>query len=826
MMTPVHASSLADDFERLLELDSASRIQALQAMAVSDPERARALERLLAHDAAESPLDGALHAEAWDLLRAESGAEPPSAAPVIAGYTLRGLLGQGGMGRVYLAERNVQGYAQRVAIKLVRPGRTSSAMRARFLAEQRHLAVLDHPGICRFIDAGVLPDGSSFVVMEAVEGSLLLDYCAQKGLDVRERVQLLRRLLAAVAHAHERLLIHRDIKPANVMVTADGQPKLLDFGIAKSLDPTADNATGTAERLFTPSACSPEQLLGRVPGVASDIYALGLLAFQLLSGRVAYELTGLRASEAEACILHRPPPRMSAVAEASSAPRLRGDLDAIVDRCLRKDPPDRYANVRDLDADLERWLQRKPVMARPAGVGYRLRLFVGRHRLAVALSTLTLVSLVGASVVLWFQARELEEQRRQAVEERDRALVLSGILENAFIESDPARAEGQGVSVRTILDGVAARLEETRQHNPNLFAQLADSIARVELGLGADTRAGELAAAALATLPRTADNAATQRRLQLTAASAFARTGRFEESERLLLELHSQAGPHPRDLLLARALLDLQRSDYAAAEATLDRLLADAPGLAEPLVLQALELRVELYALQGRLQEAITLQQELVSALMADRSEQHPSVLLAQLELLRLQARSDPLPPRIVPAFERLIRQLSGHYGEQSVVVAGALAASAPAALRAGEEARALDALRRAAAVFDKSLGSEHARSLRAKFNLAQALIASRQFEEAEALLAAVQTQLHLQFGEGVPMALTVGLRRAVVLAHLQRHAAARDQLDAVGRALAARPDSERLQAALDQTRVEVEALGCREDGRRDRAGCAPVPAP
>jgi tetratricopeptide (TPR) repeat protein len=201
-------------------------------------------------------------------------------------------------------------------------------------------------------------------------------------------------------------------------------------------------------------------------------------------------------------------------------------------------------------------------------------------------------------------------------------------------------------------------------------------------------------------------------------------------------------------------------------------------------------------------------------------------VLLAQLELLRLQARSDPLPPRIVQSFERLIQQLSAHYGEQSVVVAGALAASAPAALRAGEEAQALDALRRAAAVFDKSLGSEHARSLRAKFNLAQALIASRQFEEAEALLAAVQTQLHAQFGEGVPMALTVGLRRAVVLAHLQRHAAARDQLDAVGRALDARPDSERLQAALDQTRVEVEALGCREDGRRDRAGCAPVPAP
>ena len=814
-------SSLVDDFEQLIALDPLDRASKIQAIAAHDPGYADELQRLIERDAIESPLDGPLHAEAWSLIEGKLKGLPSERSPEIAGYSLLGLLGEGGMGRVYLAERDVQGFAQRVAIKVTRPGRATKPLRARFLAEQRHLAVLDHPGICRFIDAGVLADGGSYVVMEAVEGCLLLDYCDQKGLDLRERIRLLRRLLEAVAHAHERLLIHRDIKPANVMVTSEGQPKLLDFGIAKSLGPAADDATGTAERLFTPSACSPEQLTGRVPGVASDIYALGLLAFQLLSGRPAYDLAGMRPSEAEACILHRPAPRMSAVADASTAQRLRGDLDAIMDRCLRKDPDDRYANVRELDADLERWLQRKPVRARPAGAVYRIRLFLRRHQVAAVLSTLALASLIAAGVGMWLQALEIDSQRMQALDERDRALELGRILERAFIESDPARAEGRGVSVRAILDGVARRLDDMRVQNPRLFAQLADSIAKVELGLGADTRAGDLADSAIAALGASAEHADTRRSLRLTAASAHARTGRFQEADALLAEVLADDGDVRVDWLLARALLDLKRSDYPAAEASLDRVLRDAAGPTDPFKAQAEQLQVETLALQGRIVEAIQLQQRLVSNRSTDTPADHPSALLAQLELLRLQARSESLPPGIVEEFDSLIPRLAGHYGERSVVVAGALAASAPAALRAGQRAHALDSLRRAAVLFEQSLGGEHARALRAKFNLAQTLISLREFAEAEVLLTELQRQLYAQFGEGVPMAITVGLRRAVVLAHLGKGAEAANQLDAAAQAVALRSNGERLQAAYESARGEVEALVCGVQGDPDQRLCA-----
>jgi len=332
-------------------------------------------------------------------------------------WAITGLLGRGGMGEVWAAQRADGAYEGRAAIKVLRRGLDSQRVLERFAQEQRVLARLNHPHIAHLLDAGRTPDGLPYFVMEAVDGQPIDRACA--GLPLEARLALFLQLADAVAHAHRQLLVHRDLKPSNVLVTPEGQVKLLDFGIAKALDPL-DGADGAAtlagEGPFTPHFASPEQVRGEPVGTGTDIYSLGVLLYLLLTGLRPTGRDATTAREAARSVLEETPTRPSALSPGLVADpqwlatrrRLAGDLDNVLLKALDKTLDGRYPSVDAFAADLRAFLGGFPVSARPAHWAYRARKFVGRHRLPVALATLALAAVLGSSVLAWQQARRAE----------------------------------------------------------------------------------------------------------------------------------------------------------------------------------------------------------------------------------------------------------------------------------------------------------------------------------------------------------------------------------------------------------------------------------
>ena len=333
----------------------------------------------------------------------------------IGPYRLVREIGRGGMGVVYEAEREGD-FTQRVAIKLVRPGWSSEAVVDRFRSERRILARLEHPGIARLLDGGTTEEGAPYFVMELVDGVPIHDYCQRQGLDIRQRVALFERVCEAVGYAHAHLVLHRDLKLGNILVPAEGQPKLLDFGIAKLLSEEEASAelTRTGLRPLTPEYASPEQASGGRVTTSSDVYSLGVVLYVLLTGRKPYELAGLTTLEALKAICEWDPPRPSSVAEGGSRRVLAGDLDNIVLKSLRKEPAERYSSVRALADDLRAWSEGWPVSASSRTLRYQAGKLLRRHKLQFMAAGLVLLAIVfGGAATAW--------QAQVARQERDRA---------------------------------------------------------------------------------------------------------------------------------------------------------------------------------------------------------------------------------------------------------------------------------------------------------------------------------------------------------------------------------------------------------------------
>ena len=374
------------------------------ALELEGPARARCLEEVCGTDAA-------LLAEARSLLEADelAGAflEAPAASPTeavpaeVGPWRLLRELGRGGMGTVYLAERSDGVFMMHAALKLMRRGIDTDDLLARFKDERQILASLQHPNIARLLDGGATPGGRPWLVMEYVEGQSLLEWCEHRQLDRASRLALFQKLASAVQYAHRHLVVHRDLKPGNVLVTAGGELKLLDFGIAKVLAPDARDRTRTGQQLLTPVYASPEQLRGERVSTACDVWALGVILYELLVGRRPFLGDG---ETLERAILEAEP----------AAPRLGADLDTIILTALRKEPEFRYATVDQLAEDLLRWQSGQPVRARPATFGYRLGKFVRRNRLAVGAAALVAISLVAGAISTAVQAREARAARARA----------------------------------------------------------------------------------------------------------------------------------------------------------------------------------------------------------------------------------------------------------------------------------------------------------------------------------------------------------------------------------------------------------------------------
>lgn len=334
----------------------------------------------------------------------------------LGAYRLGAEIGRGGMGVVYDARRDDQEFDRRAAIKIL-PSWSGSDLAERFRLERRVLAGLDHPGIARLLDAGTTDDGRPYFVMEFVDGQPVDLWCRTQRLEPAARVALVERVSDALAFAHRHLVVHRDVKPANILVTAAGEPKLVDFGIAALLSAEGEAATGmtrTGHHSFTPEYASPEQVRGERVTTASDVYSLGVVLYLLLTDRLPHALAGQSPLEALHTVCEVDPPLMSAVVSPSAGATLRGDLDAVVAKALRKAPSERYGTVAEFAADLHAWRTGRPVSAARQSVAYRTRRFVRRHRRAVAAGAALVLALAGGGAATAWQARIAAQERDKA----------------------------------------------------------------------------------------------------------------------------------------------------------------------------------------------------------------------------------------------------------------------------------------------------------------------------------------------------------------------------------------------------------------------------
>ncbi|MEM7052593.1 MAG: serine/threonine-protein kinase [Acidobacteriota bacterium] len=719
---------LNDLFLRALDRPVEERSAFLEGEAGEDAELRQAVAHMLALDSeSRTLLDRPLVEEGWKA-RSIAGELPPLAAGQRLGpYRLIRQLGEGGMGLVFLAERDDQGFERRVALKVLRSGLQGDEMARRLRRERQILADLEHPHIARLLDGGATADGLPYLVMERVDGLPIDRFCDHHRLDLRQRVDLLLEVARAVHFAHQNLVVHRDLKPANILVQADGTPKLLDFGIAKLLAPSPAPDTATLLRILTPDYASPEQIRGGRITVASDVYSLGVVLYHLLTGVLPFDF-GERSFEVIDRTLRErlpepPSQRFSGGSAASLAARcaarrgdpaalrrqLQGDLEAIVLRALRSEPAQRYGSIERLVEDLERWRLGFPVQARRGSRLYRVGKFLRRHRLASAAVSGALVTLVVFSLVVAVMAMRLAR-------ERDRGVEIQHFLEEVFALADPGVGGGESWTVREALDRGALRLEGRLQEQPETRAELLQVIGKIYNNLGQSQQAGEVLERAL-TLRRelygegSAEVAATRSAWS----QALLGLGRFDEAEaeaRRAVEL-LQAASGERDPGLAEALNGLvsvlcHRSRFAEAAEPSERALALARG-ASPLVeLQAVNNRAVVMRGLGDYERAATFYREGLAASRRLFGERHPLVLRLLGNLATVERRQ-------------------GHYGA------------------------AVDHYRQGLEVSQQLFGADHRSQANLRSGLAVALGALQDegAEEAyEAALASLETHYPAAFGQ------------------------------------------------------------------------------
>ncbi len=494
------------------------------------------------------------------------------------------VLGSGGMGTVYLGRRVAGDFDQDVAIKVLHLGvGMDQQLAARFLSERQILAQLDHPYIARLLDGGTLPGGAPYLVMELVEGERLSYYCEANDLGLAARLELMIKVCRAVQAAHRALVVHRDLKPDNILVDSHGEPKLLDFGIAKVLDAVDGVQTRADQRLLTPRYAAPEQFTGATITTATDIYALGVILYELLAGQSPYpENTGdvLSLIRVVCEIEPDPPSRRRALSTRTGSrlagERLRGDLDAIVMKAMRKQPGDRYGSVDALIDDLQRYQRNEAVAARQGSRGYHARKFAARHKLALGLAGMLAVGVL-ATALTW------RHQRDAVIHERDKSRQVTAFLIELFDQADPYLNLGKPPNVNDIIRLGAERLTPAEVADPDLRAELALTLSRVMHRLGAYERALAMAETAGAALNETRDvDPALQAAVLIRLGEALREKERNAEAKAALqraLDLANRSGEARIDLR-ATALTelgDLQRGErnYAGAVQTLQQAVAD-----------------------------------------------------------------------------------------------------------------------------------------------------------------------------------------------------------------------------------------------------------
>ena len=774
-MTPESAdrARALREFERVAELGATEREEALAALAQASAGLADEVRALLAADADSGLLDRTGPAAAMAAERAAAAALDRSGQTVGA-YRLLECVGRGGMGDVYRAERSTAAFHQTVAIKLLRRGLDSEDLLARFAQERRILARLDHPGIARLIDGGSDPDGAPYLVMEYVPGESLTDHARRLKLPLAARLRLLIAVCDAVDAAHRQLVVHRDLKPSNVLVQADGSVKLLDFGIAKLLDGDEHEAlrTQAGVRVLTPAYAAPEQHRGEPVGTAVDIYALGVILHELLTGdlpRFASDATGDRSPCAPSKLLAR---QRNAQTQ-TTARDLVGDLDTLVLKALHPEPQRRYPSAHALADDLQRFLDGRPISARPDTFGYRVGKFIRRHRGGVAAGLLSLAGIVVALMVAVWQAREARQQAAAAQAQLRRAETIKDFTLSLFREQDPldrARAKA-----RTAAELVAQGLDQAGQDfaaDPRLAADIVGDLAQIQSNLGdlKPARAhfaqvmewrretdgersigyavalGELGGVDLALGQREPALAAIERAVQLLRELAGPDDIRTARAEMRLVRLRLEQGQPEAALTLARHALAVHETRYGPdhletlrrhynlgvvleqldrldeAEVSLRRALDGYVARSGVDHVQTVYPRVMLADLmrrQRRYAEALPLYADAIAAARASVGAAHPVIGQSAMrlgDLLRRMRRYDEAAAALDEA-EQIFRPLGSPELGQVLVFKGRLA------LARGQAAQAIPHYEHAVEVYARTLGPQNAFTLSARTSLGEARI-------------------------------------------------------------------------------------------------------
>lgn len=640
-------------FDRLLPLDMEGRERELADLSLSRPDLHPHVVTLLRADRSAQEC-GFLSGPAGEHIAIDTGGLNVSLEPGsrFGAYELVRELGCGGMGDVWLARRIDGRFEGEVALKVLHAHVAQSSARERFVREGRILGQLSHPNIARLLDAGSTPLGVLYLVLEYVAGEPVDRWCEERSLDITARLNLFLQVCQAVSHAHAHLVVHRDLKPANILVTPDGQIKLLDFGIAKLVEPEKGaeetELTRVGGRAMTPDFAAPEQILGQPVTTATDIHALGVLLYLLLSGRKPWQRHGLPLRELERHVLDTDAVPLGRAALGASDTKeiaerrrttpqklrrvLTGDLETIAAKAMRPEPARRYTSVDQLSGDIERYLTGRPVLAARDSWAYRTRKFISRHVLGVSIGTAAAVLAAGFTVAMWIQVARTERERTRAEE-------VSGFLVNLFELADPYKTRGSEVTARELLDRGAQRIDAQFAGHPETRASLLSTVGRVYGRLGLAREAQPLLEKALTGLidthgPSHPEIAATLNEI----GNVLLDQGKLDEAKARLVEAlnmrHSLV--HGDDAATAKTLMDLGRvtQDSGDPEGA-ERYFRDSLSMYSRLGLgastDASDVRSELGILLvyvGRFADAV---QQFEAALNIDRSalgEDHPRTIM------------------------------------------------------------------------------------------------------------------------------------------------------------------------------------------------------
>jgi serine/threonine-protein kinase len=720
-MNPERWRRIEEIFRTAIDRPADQRVSYLTRACGADEDLRREVLSLLERDTAEDFIRGPIASAA---LAFNAKSKNDLAGERIGPYRVTRLIGRGGMGDVYEAERDDEQFRRQAAIKIIKRGMDTEIVRDRFLRERQILASLDHPHIARLFDGGATPDDSPYFVMELVAGEPITVYCRRHQLSVDGKLKLFRKVCAAVQHAHQRLVIHRDLKPSNILIAEDGEPKLLDFGIAKLLSPDSsrsDTRTETALRMMTPEYASPEQARGQAVATTTDVYSLGVVLYELLTERRPREFKTYLPAEIERAFQGAEIEEPSKVvgrdtgAGARLARSLAGDLDNIVLMAMRKEPERRYQSVEQFSEDIRRYLAGMPVVARKDTFGYRAGKFVRRHKAGVAILALLAVLAVAMTV----QAARIARERDRANREAATAEAATQSLVAMFEVADPGKTRGNVITARELLDQGAEKVVRELKNQPAVQAKLLDTIGQLYENIGLHDRAQPLLVEALKLRRQTLGNESLDVATTLIHLGEVTRLkGDYAGSEPLFREA----------LALRRKLLGAEHKHVAESLNKLGHLLVERGNYSEA---------------ESSLREALAMRRKLLGDECAEVAE-------SVYSLGKLMWNTGKYHDAEI-LFRQALDLRRKLYGADHPLVADSLNTLAVILQEQGDFKGAEALCREMLAMRRRLFGEQHPDVASSLGNLAAVLHGLKRYDEAEQLYRQVLTLPHKPFGEEHP---------------------------------------------------------------------------